>query len=172
MKKFLFIIILLAFIGFIYLYIQELSFSPLKEKEFKILFPNYNVSGEKKCGIDFLGMNFKGEVFEFYLYKMNNAKVDTSYPKIKNEWENEELDSDAIVLKWKPCPIDSTTIAQYKFALTANNLDDKECSRLFNSDINNPKNYYSYVYFNELEHYFLLYCPDKESLYYIRRKGF
>ncbi|MBA3829394.1 MAG: hypothetical protein H0X33_10700 [Taibaiella sp.] len=172
MKKFLVIAALLVSMVVIYLYMQELSFSPLKEKEFKMLFPNYNGVGEKKCGIDFLGINFKGEVFEFYLYKMNNTKVDTSHPKFKNEWENKELNTEAIVLKWKSCPIDTATMALYKFTLTANNLEEKECSRLFNDELSNPKNYYSYVYFNELENYFLLYCPDKGNLYYIRRKGF
>lgn len=35
-------------------------------------------------------------------------------------------------------------------------------------DLCNPDNFYSYVYFNDLEHYLLLYCPQKEELYYIR----
>ena len=39
-------------------------------------------------------------------------------------------------------------------------------------ELDNPRNYYSYIYINELENYFLLYCVDKGHFYYIRHKGF
>jgi len=70
------------------------------------------------------------------------------------------------------CPLDSSTVKLYKSTLTVNNLDKIECCNSFNTNLSNSKNYYSYIYFNELEQYFLLYCTDKQELFYIRRRGF
>lgn len=172
MKKFLFIVLSLVVIVVVYLYFEEKSFSPLKEKEFQILFPNYKGISKKICGIDFIGLSFHNELFEFYLYKTDNASIDTSYPQFINEWEHKELANGVAFSKWKKGPIDTATMKLYEFSLTANNFDEKECSSSFNKALCNMKNYYAYVSFNELEQYFLLFCPDKQELYYIRRKGF
>ena len=46
-----------------------------------------------------------------------------------------------------------------------------KCCELFISELSNPMNYYSYLYVNELEYYFCLYCPNRRYLYYVRKKG-
>ena len=55
MKKPLFIFLLVC-VGclFLYLYIDEKTFTPLKEKEFKMIFFNYRDEAVKVCGVDFL----------------------------------------------------------------------------------------------------------------------
>lgn len=58
------------------------------------------------------------------------------------------------------------------FLLTMNDLNGQACSSSFYKELDNPRNYYSYIYINELENYFLLYCVDKGYFYYIRYKGF
>lgn len=172
MKYFLFIVLFIISISFVYLYNKETSFSPLKEEEFKTLFLNYSKNAKKLCSIDFLGLNFKSELFEFYSYKTNGIVINTEYPKFAREWEHKEITNNVSVSKWINCPIDTTIFELYEFTLTANNLDEKKCSRFFYRELGNPKNYYSYVYFNELENYFLLYSSENEILYYLRRKGF
>ncbi|HTD98015.1 MAG TPA: hypothetical protein VK668_01960 [Mucilaginibacter sp.] len=154
-----------------YLIYDELSFSPLKQNAFGKLFKGYVGIVEKSCSKDFLGISSRGEFFEIYLYKTNSVVINHDFPQI-TEWEDKEITNKSIVGKWKNCPLDSQTMKLYKFTLTSNNLNDLSCSNAFNKEILNPKNYYSYVYFNELEQYFLLYSTDKQELYYIRRKGF
>ncbi|MCE8464449.1 MULTISPECIES: hypothetical protein [Bacteroides] len=173
MKKPLFIFLLIC-VGclFLYLYIDEKTFTPLKEKEFKMIFFNYRDEAVKVCGVDFLGLNFKGELFDFYLYKMKNSSINMDYPQIKSEWEGRKLDSTVSVSKWRNCPIDSVTTKLYMFLLTMNDFNGQACSSSFYKELDNPRNYYSYIYINELENYFLLYCVDKGHFYYIRHKGF
>lgn len=171
MKKTFLGLLLLTVIIVFYLIYTEFSFSPLKENDFQKLFKGYIGKAHKYCSKDFLGIGSHSELFEIYLYNITNAKIDKGFPKI-NEWENKEISSEAIVGKWKNCPLDTMAMRLFKFTLTSNNLDDVKCSSSFTKDILDPNNYYSYVYFNELEQYFILYCTDKQELYYIRRKGF
>lgn len=172
MKKILFIALLLISIVVVYLYLQEASFSPLKKKDFQTLFPDYKGGGKKVCSVDFVGLSSHGELFEFYLYKTSNVSIDTAYPKFTDEWERKELTNNVVLSKWKTCPIDTGMMELYEFTLRVNDFEEKECSSSFNEALSNPKNYYSCVYFNELEEYLLLFSPDKQELYYIRRKGF
>jgi len=164
-------VLLLGF-GAILLYLNDTSFSPLKEKDFKKIFYKYNGKTEKICDVDFLGINFKSEWFEVYLYKVGAVPVDLNYPEYNGMWEQKEFTNETVISKWKSCPLDSVSYKFYEFTLTAESFDEQECIKSFNTELNNPKNYYSYIYFNELEQYFLLYCPDIENLYYVRRKGF
>ncbi|MEO8666756.1 MAG: hypothetical protein ABI462_14790 [Ignavibacteria bacterium] len=171
MKKILLGLIFVAILGISYLVYTEFSFSPLKQNDFEKLFKGYVGSYNKSCRKDFLNATSHGELFEIYLYNVNGAVIDKNFPDI-NEWENKEITTDSVVGKWKTCPLDPETTELYKFTLTTNNLDEVKCSNSFNKELLNQKNYYSYVYFNELEQYFLLYCTDRQELYYIRRKGF
>ncbi|WP_131539024.1 hypothetical protein [Pedobacter nototheniae] len=171
MKKVLLGVLFIVVIIASYLVYDELSFSPLKEKDFKTLFKGYIGQPKKICSKDFLGMSSHGELFEIYLYRMNNALINNDFPKL-TEWEHNKITNETIVGKWKNCPLDYQTIELYKFTLISNNLDDVKCCNSFNKEILNPKNYYSFVHFNGLEQYFLIYCTDSQELYYIRRKGF
>jgi hypothetical protein len=172
MRKFIIILLLLIGLGIVLLYLNEKSFSSLKDKDFQKLFYNYNGSTEKICDVDFLGKNFKSEWFEAYLYKVDAVPVNSNYPDYKGIWEQKEITDEVITSKWRSCPLDSVTNKLYEFTLTVENFDEKECIKSFNTELNNPNNYYSHIYFNELEQYFILYCPDIGNLYYIRRKGF
>lgn len=172
MKKIIIILCLILCFGAIILYVNDSSFSPLKEKEIQKLFLNYSGTSKKICDVNFLGTNFKSEWYEVYLYKVDAIPVDLNYPKYNGIWEQKTITEEVITSKWINCPLDSVTRKLYEFTLTAENFDKKECIKSFNSELNNSDNYYSYIYFNELEQYFLLYCPSIGNLYYIRRKGF
>ena len=37
--------------------VEELTYSPLTENDFKNLFPNYDNSAKKKCDVDFIGLS-------------------------------------------------------------------------------------------------------------------
>jgi len=172
MKRCLFLVLFFIFVAATCLYVDEASFSPLGDGEFKLLFPDYGGGAKKTCSIDFLGFNFKSEFFGLYSYRVGRITIDPTYPNSINEWENKKVNTDVLIPKWKKCPVDSATMKFYEFSLTANGSNKEKCNVAFLRDLNNPKSYYSYIYFNELENYFLLYCTESESLYYIRRKGF
>ncbi len=170
MKKVLFGLIAIILIIVFYLVYTELTYSPLNETISKKLF-NQSTDLDKLCSIDFLGFNSKGEFFELYKYRVVEVEIDSLFFNIQF-WENKELSKNTIIEKWKPCPLDSLTSQLYEFILTVNNFDKWECSNSLNEALKNSKNYYSYIYVNELEQYFLLYNPQEENLYYLRRKGF
>ncbi|NTE04312.1 hypothetical protein G6M26_06460 [Agrobacterium tumefaciens] len=171
MKKIILILISVLLIGVGYIYFEESTFSPLKEKDFQHLFPNSSEDVKKECSSDFLGISTRSEFFEIYTYT-GKFNIDSTYPTFKNKWENKEFTNDVLFSKWKSCPIDSTTMSLYKFILTANNLERNNCFSSLNQELNDPNNFYSFVYFNELEQYFLLYSKDENKLFYIRKKGF
>lgn len=171
MKKMFFSVLLILAIGVSYLVYNEYSFSPLKERDFQNLFMGNKVTFDKSCSKDFLGIGLHGELFEIYRYKMTGVIIDKSFPKI-TEWEHKEIVENVIVEKWKSCPIDSQAIELYKFTLKVNDFDKESCFSSFNKEILNPKNYYTYVHFNDLEQYFLLYCTNSQDLYYLRKRGF
>lgn len=164
------ILCLILCFGAIILYVDDSSFSPLKEKEIQKLFPNYRGTFKKKCDVDFIGMNFKGEWFEVYLYKVDAIPVDLNYPKYNGIWERKSITEEVITSKWINCPLDSATRKLYEFNLMLEIFDKKECIKSFNLELNNSENYYSYICFDELDQYFLLYCPSIGNLYYIRKK--
>lgn len=170
-KKVLLGVLFIVAIIVSYLVYSEFSFTPLKEYDLQKLFKGYSGSFDKSCSKDFLGMSSKGELFEVYRYNIKGGVIDNDFPKL-TEWENTEVTNETIVGKWKNCPLNYQTMKLYKFTLTSNNLDDVKCFSSFNKEILNPKNYYSFIHFNDLEQYFLLYCTDSQELYYIRRKGF
>lgn len=171
MKKVLLSVLFIVVIVASYLIYTEFSFSPLKKYDFQKLFKGYSGNFDKSCSKDFLGFNSKGELFEIYRYDIKGILIDKNFPKI-TEWENKEITNETVVGKWKNCPLDYQTMELYKFTLTSNNLDDVKCCNSFNKEILDPKNYYSFIHFNDLEQYFLLYCSNRQELYYMRRKGF
>ena len=172
MKKFFLGLIAVFFVIVFYLVYTELFYSPLDGAASKKLFKQ-STNLEKLCSIDFLGFNSKGEFFELYKYGTGDVQVDNSFQNIQ-VWENKELPKNIIIEKWKSCPLDSLSSQLYEFMLTANDFDkDKwECSNTLNEALKNSENYYSYIYVNELEQYFLLYNPKEKTLYYLRKKGF
>jgi hypothetical protein len=173
MKKYILILaVTLLLLGVSYIIIKELTYSPLKEKDFKNLFPDYDGNAKKKCHADFIGLSLQGELFDIFIYKLNEITIDFQYPNFKNGWANITMPNGEFVFsKWKKCPVDSLTFFRYKDMLTIKDFSEKKCTYFFNSDLANSMNYYSYLYINELEHYFCLYCPDKNYLYYVRKKG-
>ncbi len=171
MKRVLLYVIFLLSMIVLYLFYKEISYSPLKEDDFVKLFKGFCGNFDKSCSNDFLGISSKGELFEIYRYNIQGAQIDKDFPKI-TEWENKKITNEAVIGRWKNCPLDYKTLELYKFMLTSNNLDDIKCCNSFNKELLDIRNYYSFIHFNELEQYFLLYCSNSKSLYYIRRKGF
>lgn len=172
MRKIIYASLVLFCIVVVFFYINELLYSPLNKREFKMLFPNYDSNIKKECDIDFIGMSIKGELFDLYQYKSVRGQISSTYPDIIGQWENRELSADVIVPKWKECPPDSITMERCDIIFSSDNYKKHQCSHSFQSELGNDCNYYTYIYFNELEYYFLLYIPDKEKLYYIRKRGF
>jgi hypothetical protein len=150
---------------------DEFSFSPLKKNDLQKLFKGYDGSFHKVCSKDFLGISSKGELFDIFFYKLESAEIRTDFPQL-SKWGNKEITNETLVGKWKNCPLDSLAMKLYEFTLTSNNLNEVKCSESLIAEIANPKNYYSYIHFNELEQYLLIYNTNKHELYYIRRKGF
>lgn len=168
MKKFLLAVLIIVVIVVCYLLYKEYSFSPLNKKDFQKLFKGDNISFDKSCSQDFIGASVHGELFEFYKYKIKGVTIDKDYPRI-TAWENKKITNPTAIGRWKNCPIDSQTTALYQSSiLSSMNLENVKCGSSFKKDIINPNNYYSYVYFSESEEYFLLYCTDRQELYYIR----
>lgn len=172
MRKIIYVSLVLFCTVAVFFYINKLLYSPLSKREFKMLFLNYDRNIKKECDIDFIGMSLKGELFDLYLYKSVRGQISSIYPNILGQWENRELSTDVIVSKWKKCPPDSITMERCDIIFSSDNFKKHQCSRSFQSELGDDGNYYTYIYFNELEYYFLLYIPVKEKLYYIRKRGF
>lgn len=173
MKKIIIALLLIVtiIVGWIWICFNEYSFSPLKQKDFKKLFNVHHKDPQKLCSKDFLGFSSKGESFEVYLYQANEIEFKQNFSDI-TEWEGRLITDSTIVSAWKQCPLDSQAISLYNFTLTVNDFDKLKCFNSFNKEKADPKNYYSFVHFNELEQYFMLYSVDRHELYYIRRRGF
>lgn len=170
MKKiYVLLIVIIAFVGYgIY---KEMTFSPLEKKDFELLFPNYN--GKKKISYhkDFIGWS-RGDLFELYIYKLDNVSINANYPKIGQSWEYITLPDSFITTRWIRCPPDSFIQKHFSYELswiTENNTDN---GRMLKQDLKNKSNYYCYIYINGLEKYFMLYNPSKDIMYYIRQRGF
>ena len=149
--------------------IEKKVFNPLQSQELRKIFLSYEKI-KKRCSIDNIKLSSHGELFEIYLFNTQKAILDINYPNYANEWEKEKITSETIISKWKKCPLDTTAYKLFKFAFTTNNYNQSECLKSFSTELSEPNNFYSYVYFNDLEYYFLLYCTHKEELYYIRVK--
>jgi hypothetical protein len=167
MKKWLFVLLFLVVSIVIYLFISDLLFSPLKEKEFSKLFLSVGTI-KKKCSIDYIKLSVHGELFEIYLYNTKNVVLGENFPNYANEWGDKKITDETIISKWKNCPLDTTSYELFKFALTSKDYGKEKKLDTFNEELVSPNNLYSYVYFNDLEQFLLLYCPLKEKLYYIR----
>jgi hypothetical protein len=170
MKKFLLGLVAVVLLGAIYLFYSEMFYSPLDVIASEKIFGE-DMDMDKLCDIDYLGSSSKGEFFELYKYEVGNVDIDRSLPDV-HTWEKKELPKDAVIGKWKSCPIDSVSYQLYEFTLTANNWKEHECSNLLNEAMEDPNNYYSYIHVNELQQYFLLYSSKEGVRYYLRRKGF
>ena len=149
------ILLLLITICPILYHIENKVFNPLQSQELRKIFLSYEKI-KKRCSIDNIKLSSHGELFEIYLFNTQKAILDINYPNYANEWEK--------------CPLDTTAYKLFKFAFTTNNYNQSECLKSFSTELSEPNNFYSYIYFNDLEYYFLLYCTHKEELYYIRVK--
>lgn len=171
MKKIIIAFVIIILFGVGYLFITEITYSPLKLKELKMLFPSDSGSITKISSKDFIGFNMHRDIYDAYLYKLDSVYIDSTFPRIINNWENEKISSQTIISMWKNCPIDSISKNIYGFGNTDLNFQTWKYSSLFQEEISNKENYYSYIYQDEQHKYFLLYNPTKKMLYYIRVNG-
>lgn len=151
--------------------VEELTYSPLTENDFKNLFPNYDNSAKKKCDVDFIGLSLHGELFDIFTYELTDVTIDSSYPSINDSWTNITQSNELVISAWQRIPIDSLTLVRCKDIFDLGNYRGNRCCSSFVSELSNSINFYSYLYVNELEYYFCLYCPEKHYLYYVRKKG-
>lgn len=171
MKKLLFFAFGLILLLFLYILYDEYSFVPLDESDVGKLFKGDHGHPDKICSKDSLGLSFHGELFDIYKLDVGKVLIDESFPMV-DEWANKPVDRETIVGRWKHCPMDSQALKLYKPILTLNDFSNIDCFESFDEVLRDPENYYSYIYFEELESYFLLYCLGEEVLYYVRHKGF
>ncbi|MGY0408657.1 MAG: hypothetical protein ACWIPJ_09955 [Polaribacter sp.] len=174
MKKLLYVLLFLILTIFVVFFINERTYNPLNESDFKLLFKNYNRNLKKDCNINFLGWNSKGEFFDFYsYYSKKNILIDTiNYPKINSKWKNSDFTEDSFFSKWKETPVDSLHLIKLNSLLSLGNYNNHKCSNSFSNELNKKGNYYSYIYINELEEYLFLFNVKDNRFYYIRRRGF
>ncbi len=170
MKIFIIIIISIVFGIIFYVLYSNQIYNPLENHNSKI-FGIEDVKIEKLHQKDFLGVSAKNELFEIYLYKIENANINNSYPDFRI-WEGKEVGKDNIILHWQNCPLDSQTINLFEFSLNYKDISSLNWAQNLLNETKNNENYYSYVHFSDLEQYFLLYCSTKNELFYIRKKGF
>lgn len=169
MKKIVIVTISLFLILGGYIIVDYLTYSPLKEQEFKNLFPNYDYSGKIKKSVDFVGLSLHGELFDVFIYKLSKMDINNGYPS-KNKWTNITTSEEFTISIWQKNPIDSLTFAKCKDIFELGNQSNRVYAS-FITELSNPANYYSYLYVNALEYYFFLYCPNKQHLYYVRKRG-
>lgn len=149
---------------------NEITYTPLKKKDFEHLFPNH-ISANVIFHKDFIGWSH-GDYFELFIYRTIGVKIDSGYPIIDKNWERIILPDTTEAIAWSNCPIDSITRLKYERELTwIINCEIKE-GKALQRELKDGSNYYSYIYVNELQKYFLLYNPSKGILYYIRQNGF
>lgn len=162
------ILLLLITICPILYHIENKVFNPLQSQELRKIFLSYEKI-KKRCSIDNIKLSSHGELFEIYLFNTQKAILDIITQTTPMNGKKRKLQAKSIS-KWKKCPLDTTAYKLFKFAFTTNNYNQSECLKSFSTELSEPNNFYSYVYFNDLEYYFLLYCTHKEELYYIRVK--
>ena len=168
MRKVLVVLLLFIIIVIVFFYIDNLLYSPLKQREFQKLFL-YSGDVKKKSSVDYIKLSIRGEIFDMYLYKTPPISLSLEeYPNFSGEWENKELTNEVIVSKWKACPFNAIAEKRCKFAFISNSTNNEKHMRTFLKELHNSYNYYSFVYFSEQEHYFLLFCPKQNILYYVR----
>jgi len=170
MKKALKLLFVVLILGVLYLIYDDLSFDPLNRADFAKIFVGYNDKTKLLCKKDFIGITTRGDFFELYVYSLGNVKVKNDYPQFSN-WENSTVTKETTIGKWQNCPINKDVIKLYRFTIGANNLNTSDCSISFKKEIQNPKNFYSYISINGTEQYFFLYSSATNKFYYIRRKG-
>ncbi len=147
------------------------NFYPFEKKDFECLFPFYNGSAKVIYHKDFIGWS-RGDYFEMFVYQLSDIRIDSSYPIVRQDWEYAILHDTTKVTGWINCPIDSTTQSEHDRELTWITDSEVRERKMLEQDMNDANNYYSSIYVSDLQKYFLLYCPSKNILYYIRQKGF
>jgi len=165
MKKILLFIVLVIAIVIIS---DELSFDPLSKDDLHKLFSDYSETPKMIMKNDFIGLSIHGEIFDMYCYMINNVKLNSNNFMISS-WENKPIDNNTLIKSWKKTPIDLLDMKKNDM-LFVSNVKQKEWYKHFSNELFNSKNYYSYIYVDEDEQYFLLYVSHTKELYYFRKK--
>ncbi|MBQ8501486.1 MAG: hypothetical protein IJ494_04145 [Bacteroides sp.] len=167
--KYILLITLLSIV--VYVIINELTFIPLNTKDLNILFPNYSGKLSRTYHKDFIGWG-QGDYFDYFVFQLDTVSINSNHPQWIKEWEYVSLPDEVEKSKWLSCPVDS--IITSKFSLEMDEIINCNIQERFllKEEIENPNNFYSYLYVSSLEKYFLLINPLKKKLYYIRQKGF
>jgi alkyl hydroperoxide reductase subunit AhpC len=96
-------IIISVFLAFLWFMDFGYFYSPLEESEMDIIF-KHKKGFHKVCSKDFLGFNTHSELFEMYVCKVEDASINTYFPKI-SKWEGKALGKGAEIAEWKNCPL-------------------------------------------------------------------
>ena len=149
--------------------VEELTFSPLQEKDLALLYPNTHVKYHCKYRKDFIGWS-RGDLFGLYIYQVDGVVIDSSYPICENEWEHVKFSNSIQITKWRRCPVDTLTFFRYRYIFDW--ISKCKQGRILNNELYNSSNYYCTFYVDEAEKYFILYTPREKQMYYIRQRGF
>ena len=151
--------------------VDEIIYTPLNKKYINDLFFDYR--GKIDCCYkkDFIGWS-RGDIFDFSIYTLDNAKVSLAYPVWDEFWISKNIHKENVFYtKWRKCQIDSIIYGQYNFML--NEIISKTSyGKIFEEELNKESNYFSVLYINPMEMYFFLYNPTLRQLYYSRKIGF
>ncbi len=176
MKKvgYVLLAIIISFVGYgIY---KEITFTPLDMKDFELLFPNYKGKIKVSYHKDFIGWS-RGDLFELYIYDLDNANINPNYPKNVQSWEHTTLPNplmpeSLITTKWLRCPLDSLIQVYYSPELSWISDNNTDEGKMLKRALKDVTNYYCCIYVSEQEKYFMLYSPSINKMYYIRQRGF
>lgn len=171
MKKVKYIFITILVLVLTYGIIDELTFNPLNKKELSILFPECGNKVRCVYHKDFVGWSSR-DYFDYFVFQLDTAHIDLNYPDWNKEWKHVSFPAMWDCSKWIHCPIEPEVYSKYLFELDEIAVSNVSDRKSLEKEIRNEKNYYCYIYVNNLEKYFFLYNPLVKKLYYIRQKGF
>ena len=172
MRKILFLIlaIIIVLLG-VFLIWNETTYDPLTSGQAKEIFKGFNGKYHKTKSEDLIGLSTHGDYYDIYLYHFDDVIISSAFPLIHQKWEKHQIDSNTIIGKWTKCPTDSLSAKLNKSLLEVLSKSKEQWLKKFTTELSNQDNYYSYLYFDEGNQYFFLFCPKNKRLYYIRKNG-
>lgn len=171
MKRIILIFLVFLALACTYLICNELSYSPLTSSETGKLFKEFKGNYHKVKGKDLIGLSTHGDIYDIYLYHFDDVKAEGNFPQIDSKWEKHQVISSTLVGKWTECPLDSIALKLNKSILEPIPNNGEQWLKDFNNQLDDKNNYYSYLYFDEANQYFFLFCPISNSLFYVRKNG-
>lgn len=160
----------------IFFYKRCNSYNIVKEKKFdKYLFFNtHEISFNKECYADLIGISFDGSIYDFYKYEINGlieSNIKDTFPQFNEIYSLSQLENINYAY-WKKTPYDAKDKIELQYITHASNLNKYDCSmELLELDLLNQEgNYYSYFGAYPIGLHLFIYSPNEKILYIIVKK--